>query len=288
MSVIPRPTISVSVDVTNPGQYFACCGLLELADRACPGAVGWFDDSGLFHLTLDGGSFSAADLLGLLRECGLRNTMTDAELDELKRLKSKRVKELSESEKAEKKLLESKWRESPLLLGAPFNLRLDWFHDSHAGGNRFKTWAGQQSVIDIASAMHHPIVGAAYDDVVVSDWLVYPHGHSLTFNFDSDASAQGAALDVGFSLDPLGMSSNARPLLELMSFVALQRFRPAAVAGENRYIYATWNRPLLSNAAALVTAGFADSLVAHRFAFPLLYRTKYLKSFLPATPIGHD
>ena len=39
------PNISVSVDVTNPGQFFACCGLLELADRLWPGAEGWFEDS---------------------------------------------------------------------------------------------------------------------------------------------------------------------------------------------------------------------------------------------------
>ena len=29
----PIPSIRVKVDVTNPGQFFACCGLLELADR---------------------------------------------------------------------------------------------------------------------------------------------------------------------------------------------------------------------------------------------------------------
>jgi len=35
-------TITVNVDVTNPGQFFACCGLLELAHRLWPGAEGWF------------------------------------------------------------------------------------------------------------------------------------------------------------------------------------------------------------------------------------------------------
>ena len=37
-------TIRIVVDPTNPGQYFACCGLLELADRLWPGgAEGWFE-----------------------------------------------------------------------------------------------------------------------------------------------------------------------------------------------------------------------------------------------------
>ena len=35
--------IRVNVDPTNPGQFFACCGLLELADRLWPGAEGWFE-----------------------------------------------------------------------------------------------------------------------------------------------------------------------------------------------------------------------------------------------------
>jgi len=32
----PEPNITVNVDVTNPGQFFAYCGLLELADRLWP------------------------------------------------------------------------------------------------------------------------------------------------------------------------------------------------------------------------------------------------------------
>ena len=31
-------TIRINVDPTNPGQFFACCGLLEFADRLWPGA----------------------------------------------------------------------------------------------------------------------------------------------------------------------------------------------------------------------------------------------------------
>ena len=34
--------IQIDVDVTNPGQYFACCGLHELADRLWDGAEAWF------------------------------------------------------------------------------------------------------------------------------------------------------------------------------------------------------------------------------------------------------
>jgi CRISPR-associated endonuclease/helicase Cas3 len=40
----PEPTIHVTVDPANPGQFFACCGLLELADRLWPGAEAYFVD----------------------------------------------------------------------------------------------------------------------------------------------------------------------------------------------------------------------------------------------------
>jgi len=37
-------SFAVQVDAMNPGQFFACCGLLELAHRLWPGAEGWFDE----------------------------------------------------------------------------------------------------------------------------------------------------------------------------------------------------------------------------------------------------
>lgn len=49
----PDPSIRINVDPTNPGQFFACCGLLELADRLWPGAEGWFE-KGEFCVACEG------------------------------------------------------------------------------------------------------------------------------------------------------------------------------------------------------------------------------------------
>ena len=65
-------SFSVTVDPTNPGQFFACCGLLELADRLWPGAEGWFAD-GKFHVTCEG---TLSAVLDPLAGCELTNTMT--------------------------------------------------------------------------------------------------------------------------------------------------------------------------------------------------------------------
>src|SRR5947207_624032 len=40
----PARDITIPVDLLNPGQFFACCGLLELADRTWRDVEGWFSD----------------------------------------------------------------------------------------------------------------------------------------------------------------------------------------------------------------------------------------------------
>src|SRR5262245_36342044 len=90
-----KPSISVNVDPTNPGQFFACCGLLELADRLWPGAEGWFASDGTaFHLrSLTAGvDATATRLIRELAKCRLANTMTErqvARLEELGRMTGK-------------------------------------------------------------------------------------------------------------------------------------------------------------------------------------------------------
>ncbi len=286
MSDAKNCDITVNCDPSNPGQFYACCGLLELADRCWNGAEGWFDTT-YFHFSVrpKSGSQTAGGLLAQIAAMSISNTMSQEQIEQLAILKSKGGKMTSTREKAEKKLLESLWRSSPIEIDTP-TLHINWFHDTRSGGSRFKTWAGQQSVIDIARSMHRPIAQNEYNDVAVEDWLQFSFGDDLSFNFDSDASAQIAALDVGFSLDPLGMSSSTKPLTELLAFIGLQRFRPSYVSGESSYSYGLWTIPLDPAAAFLAASTAVLPVVAQQYSFPLLYRTKYLKSFLPAKPIG--
>lgn len=285
--------MTLRLDPANPGQFFACCGLLELADRLWQGAEGWFDEQGVqFHLrALGSDKHSQLDLGKALAECELDNTMTAEEKLRLREFSTMKKSALSSDEESLKKQLEGKRREAPLRLGRPFNLLLDWWLDDRAGGSRFKTWAGQQSVIDIAEKMKQPIANGLLRGVPPKKWLQLTGGEGLPFNFDSDLGPQSAALDVGFSLDPLGISVPARPVIELGALIGLQRFRPwfdADSAKRNRYRYYAWPERLLPAAASVAAMGivpFADSVA---YEFPLLYRTKYLKSFLPAQPMRGD
>ena len=283
------PNIQIPVDLTNPGQFFACCGLLELADRLWPGAEGWFEDRS-FRIRFNS---SLGDLINVLRQAVVANTMSANQRSRLGELSMMSKKE---REKAgfdeEKRALDVLRREEPIVIQSPFGLRIDWFRDEYSGGSRFKTWAGQQSVLDIATAMHAGLgsVDAAIDSI---PWTSV-RGGGLPFNFDSDLGGQGSALDIGFSFDPLAATdmtrivASCRPGLELLAFIGLQRFRPREISGQNRFAYLAWRQPLPPPVAAAAACQAIPIGVAACYEFRLLYRTKYLKSFLPAIPFQGD
>ena len=282
-------SLRVNVDLTNPGQFFACCGLLELADRVAPGAEGWFA-GGEFCIEWNPANTTTIEqLLQALIDCPLANTMTATQLDRLRELTALKTAGRSKAAEDEMGALDAARRVLPIVLGPPFDLRIDWFFDDYAGGSRFKTWAGQQGVLGIASAMKkaiEPTPGKV--NPAEACFRASVLGAGLPFNFDSDLGGQATAIDLGFSADPLKISSPSRPFIELLAFVGLQRFRPGEFPGENRYSYAAWGSRLPPGVAAAVCSGG----VAHRdsttYEFRLLYRTKYLKSFLPSQPVRGD
>jgi len=284
----PTPSITVAVDPTNPGQFFACCGLLELADRLWPGAEGWFGDGGReFYVLCDG---TLNKVLDALVDCNMTNTMTLAQHARFKEISvmTLKVRKTTSGVEDEYKELDKLLREASIVLRKPFNITLDWFADDRSGGSRFKTWAGRQSVLDIATSMKDAMKSIAWRNEHCLTFSVAKCG--LPFNFDSNLGGQGGAIDIGFSFDPLASSaltridSSARPALELLAFIGLQRFRPTEIKGENRFHYAAWNRPMPIQVAMPAACGALPIADASRYEFRLLYRTKYLKSFLPAVP----
>ena len=295
MSQMPEPAIHVRVDPTNPGQFFACCGMLELADRLWGGAEGWFDEYGACFCissikTIP--NYGVSTFIDNFAKCRLTNTMSDSQLQRRTVLSEipKRQREATPSLESEKKLLDSLWREAPVLLHEPFNLRLDWFVDEHAGGSTFKTWAGQQSVLDIARAMRAHIEACDWSRNPSEEWLFWAtNSDAVPFNFDSNLGGAGSDRDVGFSSEPLKIRVRTRPMVELFAFVGLQRFRPLRVSTENLYRYSLWFEPLVPEVAATAACGILELPGSRTFEFRLLYRTKYLKSFLPAQSIeGKD
>lgn len=254
--------IRVAVDPTNPGQFFACCGLLELADRLWPGAAGWFEDGEFILVMPNERRPSLERLLG---------TIIDAELQ---------VETVQEP------------TTSPLLLGEPFGIRLDWWRDDRSGGSTFKTWAGQQKVVGIARAMHRalaraiPLGARLLDLAEILPDPDEPKKSVAPFYFDARRAAGALNLDIGFSTDAQKIDTLSFPAVEFLCLIGLQRFR-AGSPGDRTFRYYTWSRqtPLPPPVAAAVACGAVPLRGRQGYSFRLLFRTKYLKGFLPAIPI---
>jgi len=285
--------IRFRVDPVNPGQFFACCGLLELADRLWSGAEAWFDHYGRAFCLRPyrpdkQPDYTPSAFARAIAECCLTNTMTESQIRRRDVLTSmpKKIRESNTALETEKKALDKLWREAPLILHEPFKLRLDWFLDERSGGSVFKTWAGQQSVFEIARGLKAHIEAGTWNQLPSEQWLVKrEQTEGLPFNFDSDLGGLGSDLDAGFSLDPLkSIHVQVRPFIEFAGFIGLQRFRPARINAENRFRYHLWFDPLLPEVAASAACGLTTPSKTRVFQFRLLYRTKYLKSFLPAIP----
>jgi hypothetical protein len=257
----PEASIRVNVDVTNPGQFFACCGLLELADRLWPGAEGWFEH-GQFNI--------AAPVREKDHLVALIEHLHDAFLTTDDR--------------------EADHKTCPLKLTGPFKLRLDWWLDKTTGGDRLKTWAGRQSVSTMAPAMKNALNSTSVNSDMFNFGLVVkdptdPKKPVEPFYFDARRFAHG--LDAGFSLDVQEAETVAHPAAEFFCLIGLQRFRPSI---EGRaFTYRIWFAPPPALVASAAGCGLAYSGIGYRFRtrFRSADRKDY-KALTFATPIGEN
>lgn len=246
--------ICLSVDLKNPGQFFGCCGVFELAQRLWPEVIGHFEGSQFI--------LSEGDLNELIKRT------SDATLEVLE---------------------PANQTSSALLLAEPFDLRLDWWKFERG----LKTWAGRMSVDRIAIGLQRNLLdmlgNGFFDDgrvVVGADGLkVEP------YYFDGRRGATALPLDVGFSSDALSLSTLAYGATEFFTLLGLQRFRPSEFR-RRIYRYRAWQTSLPVTLAALAasTALPDDGPI---FQFECAFRTdqRKHKAFSPAIAIhgdGHD
>ena len=255
-----NPTLTVNVDLCNPGQVFACCGLFELAHRLCRGsdepAWAWFDDTGSparFHI-------AATNRTGPVTLQTIVNGLKTCELD-----------------------TRDNGKEGPLRLAKPFDFLIDW-RKAYPQNRLVKTWAGGQSISTIAPALLNALGENATADLL-----------SLHCDIDGkptgfDISRSEGSLDSGFAMDDTKQYSAHPPaVLELLALIGLQRFCPAK--GDNRLdrIYQIWLEPMTITCASLTVSTPNASLGQSEFRFTMFLRDSEgrYKSFNYARPV-HD
>lgn len=268
----PEPTVCINVDISNPGQFFACCGLLELADRVWPGAgtLGVFRPTH-FELWTDSTKVSLDRIM---------DSFVNADVQQL---------DLNDN------------AASPLHLAQPFNLRLDWWQKMEGpnktrvdlgGGDQLKPWAGKQFGPLIFRLMKNAcadvdLLKLLDDPKAVYDTTGSKEKKKTTSPFYFDARREETSLDIGFSSDEQDMSVMAFPAVESLALIGLQRFRPA-VAEDSRgrsFLYTAWAEPLPTVVAMAAVSGLVPVRSCGTFRFTKPSRGgEYLTMFSRATP----
>lgn len=258
----PEPNIRVKVDVTNPGQFFACCGLLELADRLWPGAEGCFSlDDQMFLMSANG---SLAELM---------ESVAGADLTQVRH--------------------EDPYS-TPFNIGSPFRpILIDWWETDMTGARDLKVWAGTMESYGIAQAMQHALNDPVFhtpDLLDIGMVVTVPQDKKRKkepFYFDSRRAPNAHSRDIGFSPNSLGITSIAHPAVELLCIIGLQVARPISTSEVRVYDYFTWHTPLLSTLLLASSTGFLRESRFRSYRFENWYRTgqKKHKSFRSAIPL---
>jgi hypothetical protein len=250
----PQPGIIIPADITNPGHFFACCGILELADCLWPGVLGWFDQS----------TFRIAPALPQRTLSAILRSFSEAPIEELD----------PDDARASRMRVNIGQR----------SLLLDWWRkDDPTGGGDLKTWAGQQCGPQIFRALKGSLSKSLestlardplnHAELIFDTGTAGSRGKGKTISaFYFDARRAGTSLDLGFSADEQGMSVYDYPAVESLALVGLQRFRPRpeGADGANSFVYTAWAEPLDVVAAAVAAGGAArvGSFGGYRFSRP--------------------
>ncbi len=261
----PEASIRVNVDVTNPGEFFACCGLLELADRLWPGAEGWFE-SGEFCI-------ACAGTLGSLIQSLSRAELTPVEPDDR--------------------------TSTAIRIGAPFrpSLLINWWREDQVGtrdGRELKVWAGSMESYGIARAMQKTLYSEKLQGAdLFNQGMVVPDPDSPAkkkepFYFDHRRAPNAHSRDVGFAPNDLGLATLAHPAVELLCLIGLQRCLPARTTRPRVYDYYTWASPTCPQLVPAVVARHITDTGARGYRFENWYRTgqKKHKAFRSAVTLS--
>ncbi len=266
-------TIRIPVDATNPGQFFACCGLLELASRLWPGITAAF---GPDEFVVEPSDPSA--ILRTILEAFQRLELRAGDGGDAEGSDDDRDDVLA----------------SPISLGAPFNLTLDWWRDK-----ALKPWAGSMNAELIFGAMRRAIrtentdpfsdLRVVHDprEPAPSDKRAKQAKKREPFYFDARRGGNAKSLDVGFAPDAFSMTSATCPAVESLCMVGLQRFRPMPTGQPRVFDYRAWTIPLPPSLAAAAACRLLPGVGGDLYRFENAFRTdqRKHKGFLPATRI---
>ncbi len=245
----PVAEVRVRLDPRNPGQFYACCGLLELAALEDPDILS---------------AFSPEQGRPRVHWFSLRGDLPENFLtDSLRRLKQLHPDFDTNSEAGV----------SPAKLPfGSYTLELDWWLDEFRGRTAsIKCWAGQVTT----RGLFEELLGLL--DLTSTGLDLFEKSQLTKSKFGVDPRAAWNACDYGYSPNEHGKDSATFIAVEVLAAIGLQSFRPVVQRKTRRAAYHLWTGELPACLAR--TASFApwDGLPHFAFEFSIASRGQSYK-----------
>jgi CRISPR-associated protein Csb3 len=290
---------TIPVDLYNPGQVFACLGLLEAADTLLGNAEGGFDWSAenvVFKLMAEGDINPVAAVLEFLAGAEPRRWVPKGFVEEAPE-KGNTGDDDDDGRESEANGIgepvvtfpaaRGDRMSLPIRLGGGNRPIIELGHWADGSGrNSFKLYAGNRSAEGIARAMllgvrekpkKKQTIGdikskgvrqlweERKDDLIARPFdVLTPMGGS--FNFDPRGA--WTAIDAGYSLNDQGHQVESSPVVEFLAAWGLEHARPDEF--ETRKVrYAVWGIPLAPMLARAALCGSVGTVPRQMFVFRL-------------------
>ena len=241
--------LRIQFDPCNAAQFYACCGLIELAEIACSPTYSQF--------VVDGKRPRQGDFI-LTTETELNLQMV------VDGIRQAEYRPLSRSVAENPPSKDSIAPVSVTISGE--NLILDWWLDEfHSKATPFKCWAGQVTTQKLFLEL---------PKLLPSENPSFSTGAFTSTRFGVDPRSAWVALDLGYSPNEQGQESQTYPVVELLAAFGLQGFRPAGRRA-NGFEYHLWFSPLPCMAARIASARPWQGLRTAEYKFNLGERGSY-------------
>lgn len=248
--------LDLPLDPCNPGQFYACCGLLDLCH--------FFGISTLSHFEVDvNRPRPALFVLASEAQLDLRSLLTAGAHATYETIND------CEAEASVK----------PVRVHLPTcETELDWWLDDfRQKPSSFKCWAGQVTSAKLFKELPRLI------DVEASTASVFLSARASKSKFGVDPRSAWNALDFGYSPNEQGQDAATFPAVEILAGFGLQTFRPPLTKRDN-VCFHLWRKPLPRLAAMQAAAGGWPGASLTSFQFSIAKRGQSYKFFTPAKP----
>ncbi len=252
--------LRIPLDPCNPGQFYACCGLIELFDITGAQTLSNFEVN--WRRPREATFVLASE--ASLELSAITQAMREAEYKLLPR------------PEAQDKAPDKDSIAPSLVAIFGKKIVLDWWLECfwHRACS-LKCWAGQVTTQKLVSILP-PLLAdnnVSFDDGVLT-----------TTRFGIDPRSAWVALSLGYSPNAQGQDSRTYPVVELLGAFGLQGFRPAGSRAEG-FTYYLWLNPLPRSVARSVCARAWPGCESAAYRFSLGGRGKSYKYFSFAEPL---